>query len=131
MEAIEICSVTQAFESFSPLARSEVEEFWVLALGPSKRPISCQMLFRGTVDYCLIHPRDIFRFACLQNASSIIIAHNHPSGDLLPSPHDLKITRELTLAGRILQIPLLDHILVTPKESASFAAKGWCKFERA
>ena len=129
MEA-EICSVTKAFESFASLSNSDVEEFWVMALGPSKKAIACKMLFRGTVDYCLVHPRDVFRFACLHNASSLIVAHNHPSGDLAPSSHDLNITRELSQAGKLLQIPLLDHILVTPKESASFAAQGWCRFER-
>jgi DNA repair protein RadC len=130
MTHVEICTVTQALESFSALSSSEVEEFWVMALGPSKKPIACQMLFRGTVDSCPVHPRDVFRFACLQNASSLIVAHNHPSGDLIPSSYDLKITRELMQAGQLLQIPVLDHILVTPMKSASFAAQGWCRFQQ-
>jgi DNA repair protein RadC len=78
-----------------------------------------------------VHPRDIFRFACLENASSLIVAHNHPSGDTRPSEQDLLFTRQLLRASRILQIPLLDHLILTTSGFSSFAREGWCQFESA
>jgi DNA repair protein RadC len=65
MQRNEICSAAQAFEALQDLSTSSVEEFWAIALNPAKRIIACEMLFRGTVDHCLVHPRDVFRFACL------------------------------------------------------------------
>lgn len=110
------------------LAASEVEEFWVLALSPSKKLLAKQMLFRGTVDACMVHPRDVFRFAVLTNASSLIIAHNHPSGEVHPSDQDIKTTEQLIRAGRLLQIPVLDHLLLTKTQLESFARRRWAKF---
>lgn len=118
-----------AFLTLNDLASSEVEEFWALALGPGKSLLRSKMIFRGTVDACLVHPRDVFRFACCENASSLIIAHNHPSGDLRPSRQDLAFTRQLLVASRILEIPLLDHLIVGKNSFSSFARRGWCRFD--
>ena len=82
------------------------------------------MLFRGTVDSCLIHPRDIFRFACVNNASSLLIAHNHPSQDCTPSDHDHSITKRLVKAGKLLQMPIVDHVILTDEDYYSFADNG-------
>lgn len=117
-----------AYSALRKLQNAEVEEFWVLALGPAKSLLRCKMIFRGTVDACLVHPRDIFRFACSENASSLIVAHNHPSGDLRPSPEDLAITRRLIHASVILEIPLVDHLLLADGRFASFARERWCDF---
>lgn len=91
----------------------DVEELWCVALGPGLQLISIKMIFRGTVDSCPCHPRDIFRFACLQNASQIIIAHNHPSGDPQPSQEDLELTSRLSTIGEAMEIPVIDHIILT------------------
>lgn len=91
----------------------DVEELWCVALGPGLQILAVQMIFRGTVDSCPCHPRDIFRFACLKNASQIIIAHNHPSNDPKPSKEDIKLTKHLKFIGQMIQIPVIDHLIIT------------------
>lgn len=89
------------------------ETFYVLALDRKNRLIGEPVaVSRGTVDATLAHPREIFREAVRLSASSVVVAHNHPSGDPAPSPADLSITKSLVEAGRILRIPLLDHVVV-------------------
>ena len=102
----------------------DVEEFWAAALTPDKRLIRTECLFRGTVDACLIHPRDLFRFAIANNASALIVAHNHPSKNLEPSVEDIAVNRNLLLAAELLQIPLLDHLIITEEGYTSFLEKG-------
>lgn len=126
---MEIVTAEFAHFTLKDLMTAEVEEFWTLALSPTKGVLQSKMIFRGTVDACLVHPRDIFRFACLANASSILVAHNHPSGDLRPSDHDIVFTQQLVRAARILEIPLLDHLIVGRDRFSSFAREGWCRFE--
>ena len=125
---MEIVCVELALAAFQELMTAEVEEFWALALGPKKAVLRSKMIFRGTVDACHVHPRDVFRFACFENASSLVVAHNHPSGDLFPSPEDLELTRRLAEAAEILEIPLVDHLIVTRDGFSSFAREGWCEF---
>ena len=125
----EITTAEMAYLTLKSLMVNEVEEFWALGLGPKKTLLGSRMIFRGTVDACLVHPRDIFRFACLQNASSLIVAHNHPSGDNRPSEQDLLFTRQLIRGSRFLQIPVLDHLIITQSGFSSFAREGWCNFE--
>jgi DNA repair protein RadC len=66
----------------------------------------------GTLDCVLMTPREVFRTAILRNASAIVVAHNHPSGDPRPSESDLSSTRSLTQAGRIIRIEVLDHVVI-------------------
>ncbi len=124
-------SAERVYRFLKSLIQSDVEEFWVLALGPKKELLRGKMLFRGTVDACLVHPRDVFRFACLENASSLIIAHNHPSRDLLPSRDDIHLTKQLIAAGLLLEIPVLDHLILTTSGFSSFARQRWCEFHTA
>ncbi len=128
MLKIEISSAALAYEVFKPLRDLEVEELWTLALSPSLKLLDAEMIFRGTVGTCLVHPREIFRFALLSNASSIIIAHNHPSQENLPSDSDVQMTKNLILVGQIIEIPLLDHLLITRYGYSSFRQKVWCNF---
>lgn len=81
-------------------------------------------IFKGTIDTSLIHPREIFAYALELRASAIIIAHNHPSGNKQPSNHDLKTTEKLVSAGRILDIPIVDHLILTSQEYYSFRENG-------
>ena len=107
------------------LVQSEVEELWVIALNPLCHIIRSSMLFRGTVDRCFVHPRDVFRFALLNNASSLIVGHNHPSGCPQPSQADEVLTQNLRTLGELLQIPLADHVIITDKDYFSFAESRW------
>lgn len=102
------------------MSRSQ-EELWILALCPGKKILGVELLFRGTADSCQAHPRDIFRYLCLANASSFIVAHNHPSQDPEPSEHDWQFTQRVSVAASIFGISLIDHIVVTESRYRSLA----------
>ena len=94
------------------LAEAPEERFVVLGLDTRNALIAYTELTRGTVDRSIVHPREVFRFAVLAGASRIFLAHNHPSGDLSPSPQDLKVTESLRDAGQVVGIEVLDHLIV-------------------
>ena len=101
------------------LAGLDREHFLVLPLDTKHRPIGVHICSVGTASASLVHPREVYKIAILASASAIIVAHNHPSGDLDPSPEDWAVTRRLRKAGEILGIPLLDHIIVTDHDHHS------------
>ena len=88
------------------------EAFTVLSLDIRYRVLDRHLITLGTLDASLVHPREIFRAAILDGAAAIILSHNHPSGDPTPSAEDLRITRQLVEAGRILGIDVLDHVVI-------------------
>ena len=88
------------------------EHFVVLHLDTKQQVVGFSIAGIGTVDSCVVHPREVFGPALKVNASSIIIAHNHPSGIVEPSPQDIEITNKLRAVGDILGIPVLDSIIV-------------------
>ena len=85
--------------------------------------------FGGLWTFVLFHPRDVFRFAYRHNASAVIVAHNHPSGCPEPSQEDRQITRQLAAAARILEVPVVDHLILAGNGFYSFLAAG--EFARA
>jgi len=91
------------------------EHFVLFTLDGSNRVIKRRVLFIGTLTHSIVHPREIFAHALDDRAASIIIVHNHPSGNLEPSEDDLRITERIKEAGRIMGIELLDHIIVSKK----------------
>jgi len=95
-----------------PMQHYGVEQFHVLLLDTRNRLIRDVEVSRGTLNASLVHPREVFKEAVKASAASIVLAHNHPSGDPTPSSDDIKITRELVEAGRIMKIEVLDHIIV-------------------
>lgn len=121
---MEVTNAQDAYNIFKTYMTNDVEEVWAIALNSTLKVIETRMLFRGTVDSCQIHPRDVFRFACLSNASHLVLAHNHPSGDVNASIEDLKITRQLIEASKIMQIPIIDHLILTDSEYSSMAKLG-------
>lgn len=125
---MEITSAERAYRILKPLLRTDVEEFWAMALGPKKELIRARMLFRGTVDSCQVHPRDVFRFGYIHNASALLVAHNHPSRDPLPSEQDLRLTERLIEAGQLLELPVVDHLILTVDGFSSLARRRWCRF---
>ena len=110
---------------------SGVETFRVLLLNVRRRLLDIQVVSNGTLDTILVHPREVFRGAIASNASAIIIAHNHPSGDPSPSEADIKVTRDLIRAGQLLKIEVLDHVIVgqatpeRPKDYTSLRELGY------
>ena len=96
------------------------EKFIAIFLDNKKRLISYKMLFVGTLNQSLVHPREILNEALKVNASSFICMHNHPSKDLTPSREDVIFTKQLTEASKIIGIPLIDHIITNGEEYFSF-----------
>lgn len=89
------------------------EQFLVVCLNTKNVIIKYKVMFVGTVDVTVVHPRDIFKFAIENNATRIICAHNHPSGDITPSKQDIDITKVIKKTGEMIGIPLLDHVVVS------------------
>ncbi|NLW56167.1 MAG: DNA repair protein RadC [Firmicutes bacterium] len=95
------------------LRGADREHFITLALDTKNRIVNIHTVSIGTLNSSLVHPREVFKSAIITNAASIIIAHNHPSGECYPSAEDLEITRRLIDAGSLLGIPVLDSIIVS------------------
>jgi DNA repair protein RadC len=100
------------------------EEFWLLVLNRANLVIKKEMISRGGVAGTVVDTKIIFKTAIENYASSIIICHNHPSGNLKPSEADIKITKNIKDAGKLMEIPLLDHLIVTESGFYSFADEG-------
>jgi DNA repair protein RadC len=102
---------------------SSIESFMVIFLNTKNRIIKHKILFRGTVDQTAVYPREIIKYALELSSSGIIIAHNHPSGNCIPSDEDKKITKQIKDAAEMMKIRLLDHIIVGRNKYFSFAEK--------
>jgi DNA repair protein RadC len=101
-----------------------VEEFHVLALGSQSQVQGDILITRGILNSSLVHPREVFRAAIAEAAAGIIVVHNHPSGDPTPSADDRAVTRQLAEAGRLLDVPVHDHVIVGGDRYVSFAEAG-------
>ncbi|MBC7344404.1 MAG: DNA repair protein RadC, partial [Clostridia bacterium] len=101
------------------------EQFRIMTLNTKNRLLGIDVVSVGSLDSSPVHPREVFKVALKRNAASIILVHNHPSGDPTPSPEDISITRRLVEAGMILGIGVLDHIIVGEKEYTSMKGQGY------
>jgi DNA repair protein RadC len=101
-----------------------VEEFHLLALDSQSQVQREVLITRGLLNSSLVHPREVFRAAIAEAAAGIIVVHNHPSGDPTPSAEDQAVTRQLVAAGRLLDLPLYDHVILAGDRFTSFAAAG-------
>ncbi len=101
-----------------------VEEFHLLTLDAQNRITRDLLITRGILDSSLVHPREVFRAAVAEAAAGIIVVHNHPSGNPAPSPDDRAVTRQLVEAGRIMDLPVYDHVIVAGDQYFSFAEAG-------
>lgn len=111
------------------LIRSQItdfnkENFYVLSFDTRNRFIGLDKVSQGTLTASLVHPRETFESAIKKHAAQIMIAHNHPSGGTDPSEEDIKITKRLSEAGKIMGIELLDHIILTKQSFFSFKEEG-------
>lgn len=100
------------------------EEFWAVLLTTSNRVMREIRLTSGTLNSSLVHPRECFADAVKERAASVIFVHNHPSGNPEPSQEDVHITKQLCDSGRILGIPVYDHVIVAGTQFSSFAQRG-------
>lgn len=108
----------------SRLRDLQVEEFHLLALDSQSQVLRQVLITRGLLNSSLVHPREVFRAAIVEAAAGIIVVHNHPSGDPTPSAEDRAVTRQLAEAGRLLDLPLYDHVIIAGDRYSSFATAG-------
>jgi len=110
---VSIKSAKQVYEySFPKLADEDKENFMILHLDSKNKVIKDEVVSIGTLNSSLIHPREIFKSAIKESANSVIVVHNHPSGDPEPSSEDKIVTKKLMDAGELLGIKVLDHVIV-------------------
>ncbi len=102
----------------------QVEEFHLLALDTQSQVLREVLVTRGLLNSSLVHPREVFRAAIAEAAAGIIVVHNHPSGDPTPSAEDCTVTRQLVAAGRLLDVPVYDHVIIAGDRFLSFATAG-------
>lgn len=106
------------------LLDSNQEHFYCIYLDSNKRVIKDKLLFLGTLNYSVVHPREVFKEAYLVSACAIICVHNHPSGNVLPSKQDIDITNALIDAGDILGIKVVDHVVIGKDKYYSLLENG-------
>ena len=119
-----INSASTAADIFTSVVKNDADKecFLVLPLNGEKRPLAEPLVVAlGTSNVVSIHPRDVFSFAVKWNASAVIVAHNHPSGNISPSKKDRELTKRLYEGSKIIGIPLLDHIIIGAGNFYSFA----------
>ena len=105
------------------LRTRRVEEFCVLLLNARHEVQRRVMVSRGSLNASIVHPREVFRPAILDSAASVVLVHNHPSGDPEPSDEDLAITRRLVQVGELLGIAVLDHVIIAKRGFVSLRAR--------
>lgn len=109
-----ICNLNQCSEEY----------FYMICLNVKNRVIGVHLISKGTLDTTIVHPREIFKTAILNNASSIMLIHNHPSGNATPSTEDIKMTQRIQQSCEIIGIDLMDHLIVADDSYASFKELG-------
>lgn len=124
-EKFKINSSKDTFSILHPfLADLQTEEFWAVYVNQNNRVLAKSKLTTGGISQSLVDIRILFKEALDNFATGVIIAHNHPSGNLNPSQDDLHITRQIAEAGKLLQVKLLDHLIITQNSFLSFAEEG-------
>jgi DNA repair protein RadC len=112
------------------LGHQEQENFIVLYLDTRNRVVDQETLYKGSLNTSLVRISEVFRGAVRRNCASVIVAHNHPSGDPAPSPEDIALTRRLVEAGKLLEVNVLDHLVVGQNRYVSLRERG-LGFEQA
>jgi len=119
--------ITSALDAFTLLyaySLKEKEHFLLVTLDGGSKVIAERVIHIGTLNQSLVHPREVFRPAILDNAAGVIIAHNHPSGSLDPSRADRQITQRLKEVAKLVGIDLLDHLILCKEGYYSFSEEG-------
>ena len=118
---IKLNTSTLIFDYFKDLFLYEKQEnFYAIYLDSKSKLISFKLLFKGTINSSCIHPREVFKYAFLESAYSIVVMHNHPSGDPTPSIEDKEVTSHLFEIGKMVAIPVVDHIIFGNDKYFSF-----------
>ena len=121
----DVTSPEAGAEVLVPLVFGADKEMCVVAFLDTKhRLLGTEVISIGTIDHTFMTPREIFRAALLENASAVVLAHNHPSGDTEPSRDDEKVTKRIVRAGEMLGIEVLDHLIIAHDRWVSLARRG-------
>ena len=121
---IKVTDPQTAFDYLKPYGKEQQEHFIVLLLNGQNQIFNCKVVTIGIANRTLVHLREVFAPAIEQRATSIIIAHNHPSGSVAPSEDDYNVTTRLKQAGEIIGISVLDHIIFTSENYYSMSQRG-------
>jgi DNA repair protein RadC len=119
-DARDVAKVFQDLLTLEDKIDQDKEHVYVMHVNTRHRINLVELVAIGTLTNTTLHPRETFRRAVLEGTDSIIIAHNHPSGDATPSEADITVTHQLCKAGEVLQIPLIDHLVFTQTQYYSF-----------
>ncbi len=121
----QLTNSTMIFDYYkNKFVNKKQEYFYAIYLDTSKRIIKEKLLFIGTLNQSMVHPREVFKEACLISASSFICIHNHPSGSIIPSKMDKILTSQLNELSKQMGIPLIDHIIIGKDDYYSFFDNG-------
>lgn len=123
-DSVVVQKVEDVLPFIAHIAYKKQENFLCLSLNGANEIIGNRVVTIGLLNSSQIHPREVFADAISDRAASVILAHNHPSGLLKPSPDDLAVTKQMLEAGKILGISVLDHIIITKKGHLSFKEEG-------
>ena len=119
-----ITSAEDAYNELKSFANKKQEYFLTITLDGASHIINTRTVFIGTLNQSLVHPREVFADAIADRSAGIIIAHNHPSGTLVPSRADISITQRLKEVSKLVGIELLDHVILAKDGFYSFADEG-------
>ena len=120
IENIKLTSAKTVYEYYKNYINPNQECFYCLYLDSAKKVLKEKKLFMGTINHSIVHPRDVFKEAYIQNATAFICVHNHPNGDVTPSKDDLITTERLKQIGIMMGIKLVDHVIVSENSYYSF-----------
>jgi len=123
-KTVQIKTPVDVYNAIKRYGTNKQEVFIVITVNGSHEIITIHIATIGLVNKTIIHPREIFKHAFIDNAVSVIIAHNHPTGLLLPSLEDIKLTEEIIEVSEIMEIPVIDHIIFNKKGYYSFKEYG-------
>ena len=123
--SITIRTPSDVFENYQSLFKDQVRErFVVFWLNSANKVVGFEIISEGILNSSLTHPREVFRGAIIATAASIILSHNHPSGNTEPSQEDIAITKQIVESGKIIGIPVHDHVIFTDTAFTSMAERG-------
>ena len=124
-ESVDIRNPEAVYKLISTRIREKSKEhFKLILLNSRNKTIGISTISIGTLTTSLVHPREVFKEALVHSAASVILAHNHPSGDPEPSEDDVKITKKLVESGKILGVEVIDHIIIGKNHFYSFRERG-------
>ncbi len=119
-----ITSPKDIADIFIPLLRDELKErFLLVCLNSANKIIKFETISVGSLNSSVVHPREIFKVAIENSSASVILLHNHPSGNREPSSEDIAVTKKIVEAGKILEIPVFDHLIIAGNSYTSFVDK--------